>query len=172
MKILHIGQMIGGLDIYIRNSITFASGDMDYVIMHGRDDYRIPLFCKGKEVKEYPTSLQRNLNPWNDMQALYQAIKIIRKERPDIIHCHSAKGGIIGRVAGFITHTPTLYTPHGYSFLCSPSPLKRWLFKTIERITRCNSYMLACGESEMELGVCEVGYSNKKALCWHNCVAI
>ena len=106
------------------------------------------------------------------MQTLYQAIRIIQKERPDVIHCHSAKGGIIGRVAGFITHTPTLYTPHGYSFLCSPSPLKRWLFKTIERITRCNSYMLACGESEMGLGVSEVGYSDKKALCWHNCVPI
>ena len=40
MKVLHIGQMIGGLDVYIRNSITFASGSLDYVIMHGKDDYK------------------------------------------------------------------------------------------------------------------------------------
>lgn len=172
MKVLHIGQMIGGLDIYIRNSITFASGDMDYVIMHGKEDYKTPLYCKGKEVKEYSSSLQRNINPWKDLQTLYQAIKIIRKENPDVIHCHSAKGGLIGRCAGFFMHTPTLYTPHGYSFLCSPSPLKQWLFKIIERATRCRSYMLACGESEMDLGIKEVGYSKDKALCWHNCVAI
>ena len=75
MKILHIGQMIGGLDVYIRNSIQFASGDLDYVIMHGMDDYKTPVYCKGKEVKEYSSSLQRNLNPWKDVQTLYQAIR-------------------------------------------------------------------------------------------------
>ena len=53
MKVLHIGQMIGGLDIYIRNSITFASGSLDYVIMHGKDDYKSPIYCNGKVIKEY-----------------------------------------------------------------------------------------------------------------------
>ena len=172
MKVLHIGQMIGGLDIYIRNSITFASGDMDYVIMHGKEDYKTPLYCKGKEVKEYSSSLQRNINPWKDLQTLYQAIKIIRKENPDVIHCHSAKGGIIGRIAGFMTGTPTLYTPHGFSFLCSPSKKKQWVYKTLERVARLDSYMLACGESEQRIGINEIGYSENKALCWHNCVAI
>ena len=172
MKILHIGQMIGGLDDYIRNSIQFASVDLDYVIMHGMDDYKTPVYCKGKEVKEYSSSLQRNLNPWKDVQTLYQAIRIIYKERPDVVHCHSAKGGIIGRIAGFITNTPTLYTPHGYSFLCTPSPTKQWVYKTIERITKCGSYMLACGESEMKLGIDKIGYNDEKALCWHNCAAI
>lgn len=172
MKVLHIGQMIGGLDIYIRNSITYASGSLEYVIMHGMDDYKFPIYCKDKEVKEYSSSLQRNLNPWKDLKTLYQAVKIIRKESPDVVHCHSAKGGIIGRIAGYITQTPTLYTPHGYSFLCTPSPMKQWVYKTIERITKCGSYMLACGESEMELGIDKIGYSDEKALCWHNCAAI
>ena len=81
--------MIGGLDVYIRNSIQFASGDLDYVIMHGMDDYKTPVYCKGKEVKEYSSSLQRNLNPWKDVQTLYQAIRIISKERPDVVHCHT-----------------------------------------------------------------------------------
>ena len=51
MKVLHIGQMIGGLDIYIRNSITFASGSLDYVIMHGKDDYKSPIYCNGNYIR-------------------------------------------------------------------------------------------------------------------------
>lgn len=172
MKVLHIGQLIGGLDIYIRNSIAFASGNIEYVIMHGVDDKSAPVYSKGKEVREYRTALQRDLNPLKDCKALWQAIHIIRKEKPDIIHCHSAKGGIIGRVAGFLTGTPTLYTPHGFSFLCSPSKKKQWMYKMLERMARLNSYMLACGESEQQLGINEVGYSEEKALCWHNCVSI
>ena len=170
MKILHVGQMIGGLDIYIRNTITFASGEMEYVIMHGEGDNNAPVYSQDREVKEYLTALQRELNPYRDAKALWQAIRIILREKPDVIHCHSAKGGIIGRVAGFVTHTPTLYTPHGFSFLCSPSKKKQWIYKALERMARLDSFMLACGESEQQLGIHEIGYSKKKALCWHNCV--
>ena len=172
MKVLHIGQLIGGLDIYIRNSITYASGDIQYIIMHGKNDNNKPIFSKGKPVKEFKTNLQRNLNPIKDFIALFEAIYIIIREQPDVIHCHSAKGGIIGRIAGFITRTPTLYTPHGFSFLCSPSSKLKWIYKFIEKKTRCSSYMLACGESEQKLGITEVGYKKEKALCWHNCVAL
>lgn len=172
MKVLHIGQLIGGLDIYIRNSITFASGNIEYVIMHGEADNNRPIYSNGKEVKEYKTALQRELSIAKDCRTLWQAIRIIRKEKPDVIHCHSAKGGIIGRIAGFLTHTPTLYTPHGFSFLCSPSKEKQWVYKTLERMARLDSIMLACGESEQELGISEIGYPKERALCWHNCVSI
>ena len=171
MKVLHIGQMIGGLDVYIRNSITYASGGIEYVIMYGKGDDAKPVVCHGKKVKQYKTSLQRKLSPIMDLKALIEAVKIIKKEKPDVVHCHSAKGGIVGRIAGFLTKTPTLYTPHGYSFLCTPNKTVQLVYKVIERITRCNAYMLACGESEQELGKREIGYTDNKALCWHNCVA-
>lgn len=170
MKVLHIGQLIGGLDVYIRNSISYASGNIEYVLIHGEGDNSMPVYSNGKKVKEYATALQRDLNPFRDVKALWQTIRIIRREKPDVIHCHSAKGGIIGRIVGFITGTPTLYTPHGFSFLCSPSKKRQWVYKTLERMARLNSYMLACGESEQKLGVDEIGYSKEKALCWHNCV--
>ena len=110
----------------------------------------------------------RSLNPLNDLKALREAVKIIRKEKPDVIHCHSAKGGIIGRTAGWITGVKTFYTPHAFSYLCTPSKLKRWVFMTIERLTRFETYVLACSESEQEMAIKEVGYSKEHALVWHN----
>ena len=61
-------------------------------------------------------------------------------------------------------------TDVGFSDYCSPSAIKRFVFKTIERITRFGSYMLACGEGEQMLGEIEIGYKGNKSLCWHNCV--
>lgn len=58
-------------------------------------------------MKEYPISLFRSLNPVNDLKALMQTVK----KKTDVIHCHSAKGGVIGRTAGWLPHTPTCYTP-------------------------------------------------------------
>lgn len=47
MKILHIGQMIGGLDIYIRNSIIYNKVEgNEYVIACGKDDKHQPVIRK------------------------------------------------------------------------------------------------------------------------------
>lgn len=117
MKIMHIGQLIGGLDVYIRNSVAYLNDEfIDFVIIHGKDDKSRPVIRNNNIVKEYTVSLSRSLNFWKDLLCLIQVIKLIVKERPDKIHCHSAKGGMIGRVAGLLTQTKTFYTPHAFHF--------------------------------------------------------
>ena len=170
MKILHIGQLIGGLDIYIRNSIAHTDETFEFVIAHGEGDQSKPVIKNRKTVKEYKISLYRELNPFKDLKGLIQAIKIIRKEKPDLIHCHSAKGGVIGRFAGFFTGTPTLYTPHAFSFFSTQSKLKKTIFTCLEKVAKLNSYLLACSESEQEIGIKQIGYKTDKALVWSNSV--
>ena len=170
MKILHVGQMIGGLDIYIRNSIVYNMADNDYVIVCGEADKHNPVMRGGDTIREYHVSLYRSLNPFKDLKALLQTVKIIKKERPDVIHCHSAKGGVIGRTAGWLTHTPTCYTPHAFSYLCTPSELKRKIYLAIEKLTKFKTFVLACSESEQQMAKDDVGYDEKHALVWHNAV--
>lgn len=171
MKIMHIGQMIGGLDIYIRNSIMNCKDElMEFVIVCGKDDKHQPVIRKGKAIREHHISLYRNLNPLHDFTGFLQVIRCIVKEKPDIIHCHSAKGGIFGRVAGWLTGKKTFYTAHAFSFLCTSSHLKRQIFLFLERLTKMNAYLLACSESERMMGIQEVKYSEDHALLWHNSV--
>jgi len=74
MKILHIGQMIGGLDIYIRNSIIYNKVEgNEYIIVCGKDKHQ-SVIRNGIEVKEYPISLFRSLNTVNDLKALMEAV--------------------------------------------------------------------------------------------------
>lgn len=170
MKILHVGQMIGGLDIYIRNTICYADKDFEYVIVHGKDDKNRPVIKNGVAVKEYSIDLYRALNPYKDFKAIFQTIMIIKKENPDVIHCHSAKGGVVGRIAGYLTHTKTFYTPHAFSFLSSESLVKSKIYLMLERMVKFNSYLLACSESERVLGVEKVHYNKEHALAWSNSV--
>ena len=163
--------MIGGLDIYIRNSITHCKDEsFEFVIVCGRDDKHQPVTRNGKEIPEYHISLYRSLNPFHDLLGLFQTIRCIVREKPDVIHCHSAKGGIIGRLAGWITGKRTFYTAHAFSFLCTPSKIKRNIFKAIERFTKMNAYLLACSESERLMGINDVKYKEERALVWHNAV--
>lgn len=170
IKVLHVGQLIGGLEVYIRNTVNYADNRFEFVIAHGESDKSKPVMKNNVPVKEYKISLYRELNPLKDLKGLMQVLRIIRQEQPDIIHCHSAKGGVIGRVAGWMTHTKTFYTPHAFSFLSTASSLKKRIYLMVERGVKFDSYLLACSGSERELGMKEVHYKQDRALVWNNAV--
>lgn len=170
MKILHIGNLKSGIDTYVRNTVALASDKFEFVIVNGADDNSKPYMRHGKQVKTYSIDMYRALNPVKDMKAVMQAIKIIKKEKPDLVHCHSAKGGVIGRFAAFFTGTKVVYTAHAFSFLSAESAKKKQIFLLLEKIAKLNSYLLACSGSERELGIRVVGFKEKKAFAWNNAV--
>lgn len=170
MKILHIGNLKSGIDTYVRNTVALASDKFEFVIVNGADDNSKPYMRHGKQVKTYSIDMYRALNPVKDMKAVMQAIKIIKKEKPDLVHCHSAKGGVIGRFAAFFTGTKVVYTAHAFSFLSAESAKKKKVFLLLEKIAKLNSCLLACSGSERELGIKVVGFKVKKAFAWNNAV--
>ena len=170
MKILHIGNIKSGIDTYVRNTVAKASDDFEFVIVGGADDNSEPFIRHGKQVKTYQIDMYRALNPIKDVKAVMQAIRIIRKERPDLVHCHSAKGGVIGRFAAFLTGTKVAYTAHAFSFLSAESKKKAFIFLLLEKIAKLNSYLLACSGSERTLGIEKVGFCERKAFAWNNAV--
>lgn len=170
MKILHIGNLKSGIDTYVRNTVALASDKFEFVIVNGADDNSKPYMRHGKQVKMYSIDMYRALNPVKDIKAVMQAIKIIIKEKPDLVHCHSAKGGVIGRFAAFFTGTKVVYTAHAFSFLSAESAKKKQIFLLLEKIAKLNSYLLACSGSERELGIKVVGFKEKMAFAWNNAV--
>lgn len=170
MKILHIGNLKSGIDTYVRNTVALASDKFEFVIVNGADDNSKPYMRHGKQVKTYSIDMYRALNPVKDIKAVMQAIKIIKKEKADLVHCHSAKGGVIGRFAAFLTGTKVVYTAHAFSFLSAESAKKKQIFLLLEKIAKLNSYLLACSDSERELGIKVVGFNEKKAFAWNNAV--
>ena len=98
------------------------------------------------EVKNFT----RSINPLKDLKAIPEVKKIAAEVHPDIIHLHSSKAGVIGRIAFNGKNIPLFYTPHGYSFLMENyKPLKRWIFKAIESLcTKRNCTTISCSVGE------------------------
>ena len=92
----------------------------------------------------------REINPINDCKSIFEVKQIVKKIEPDIIHLHSSKAGVIGRIAFNGKKTPIFYTPHGYSFLMQNyKPIKRIIFKVIETVlAKRNCVTISCGEGE------------------------
>jgi glycosyltransferase involved in cell wall biosynthesis len=80
--------------------------------------------------------LCRQINPVNDLLAIKFTIAMLKEYKPDIIHCHSSKAGIIGRIAGkLVGKSKVVYTPHAYA-IQNPniSKLKWFICKIAEQI--------------------------------------
>ena len=61
--------------------------------------------------------LVRPVQPWKDWKALRRLRKLFRQERPDIVHTHSGKAGVVGRLAAAEAAVPVIiHTIHGPSF--------------------------------------------------------
>lgn len=79
--------------------------------------------------------LIREINPLKDFKAFIEIYKILKKEKPDIVHTHSSKAGILGRFTAFICRTKNIiHTIHGFPFNDTQSFFKKNLYITLERL--------------------------------------
>jgi glycosyltransferase involved in cell wall biosynthesis len=78
--------------------------------------------------------MSRSINPINDLKAYNKIRKIIRQFKPDIVHTHASKAGLLGRLAAIHENTPVIvHTFHGHVFHSYFNPL---ITKTIINIER------------------------------------
>jgi glycosyltransferase involved in cell wall biosynthesis len=89
---------------------------------------------KGVEVINIP-SLLRRISPLNDLIALISIFQLLHQSKPDIVHTHTSKAGILGRLAAWMARVPIIiHTPHGHVFYGHfPKSLSR-MFLHIENL--------------------------------------
>ncbi|MDM8527691.1 glycosyltransferase family 4 protein [Anaerolineales bacterium HSG24] len=79
--------------------------------------------------------LQRAINLIIDSRAVKECIKLIRQLKPDVIHAHSSKAGLVARLAAKATDTPIVFTAHGWGFKPGVPPIRRGVVWTTELLT-------------------------------------
>jgi glycosyltransferase involved in cell wall biosynthesis len=86
----------------------------------------------GFDVRVVP-SLRRSIHPWRDAAALQGLLKELRSVRPDLVHTHSSKAGILGRGAAARLRLPAVHTIHGAAFHYGQHPLVYRSYVAAER---------------------------------------
>ncbi len=113
-------------------------------------------------IKNYRVEqLVREISPLKDIIAFLKIYKIIKKEKPDIVHTHSSKAGFIGRWSAWfynffsvVSHhssviTKIVHTPHGHVFYGYFGKIKSMFFLLLEKITvKITDKLVALTEGE------------------------
>jgi glycosyltransferase involved in cell wall biosynthesis len=108
--------------VLVTGRLDKGEGDMSYLL-------------GSQEGVRWVGSMSRPVSIWSDLVAFVRILRILRKERPEIVHTHTAKAGALGRVAASLMRVPvSIHTYHGHVLqgYFSPSQTRLWVW--IERL--------------------------------------
>ncbi len=101
-------------------------------------------------------NLVRPLHPIADVRAYGEIRALIEQRKPDIVHCHSSKAGLLGRLAAQREHVPVVFTVHGWAFEDGISPFRRAVGLVAEHAARraCkNQHIITVADADRELAL-------------------
>lgn len=166
MKVIHVVEALaGGVYTYFKDLSHFMGQDeisknvKTYIIYSNKRKEILPeniIKDFSKNVILIPLEMERELNLVKDLSTTFKLRKLFNEINPDVIHLHSSKAGVVGRLAKFLTfkRIKTFYTPHGYAFLRQDiSKKKQFLYKFIEKNIQVffGGITIACGDTEYKI---------------------
>jgi glycosyltransferase involved in cell wall biosynthesis len=126
---------LGGAQVHVRDlaASTAAEGHSATVITSGGGPLIDQLRAQGT-----PTIVLRHLcmpiAPVRDVRALSEIRGVLKELRPDLLTAHSAKAGILGRLAARPLNIPVVLTAHGWTFTPGIPRGPAAVYRTIERL--------------------------------------
>ena len=146
-------SMATGIYFFLNSLLNSLCEDYDIVIVYA-ERYETP-----KDIRDQfddriklirMDTFRRGMDPRMIWASQRELRRIIKEEKPDIIHLNSSMAGIVGRIAAAGSGISVLYTPHLFSFLQpSFSRGKRLIFGAAEWIlARMGGYIIGVSESE------------------------
>jgi len=116
---------------------------------HGQDEDSSEFIINGMGLNaEIIPDMQREISPVNDISVYNKIKQIIRDFKPDIVHTHAAKAGMLGRRAAYSMGVPVIvHTFHGHVFHSYFNPVKTATFIQLERaLAKRTSKIIAISE--------------------------
>ncbi len=111
--------------------------------------------------------LERPINPLKDLFALIEIYRFIKKNNIEIVHTHSSKAGILGRLAARVAKVRIiLHTVHGWSFNDYQPRAERLFFIWLERLSaRFSDKLVVASNYDRQKGLDNhIGKKNKYSL--------
>lgn len=129
-----------------RHEVTLASGPHKDLPAELREGLRL----KGVRYRVLP-HLVRSVSPVHDVICLFLLWRLIRKEKFDLVHTHSSKAGLLGRLAARLSGVKAVvHTPHGHVFYGYFGRIQSAVFLQLERrLARITDVFIALTDQGM-----------------------
>lgn len=132
IRITTIPESLGGL---LTGQLRFMADYYEVIGISSSSDKVLDQVGNKEEVKVIPVEMTRKITPIKDLKAVWQLYKILKVEKPFIVHSHTPKAGTLGMIAAYLAKVPNrLHTIAGLPLL-EATGKKRWLLDMVEKLT-------------------------------------
>ena len=105
-----------GAPRHVESIVNGLQSDFQFVLMFGENGPVSDRLKRRGHSVHVVEEMRTSINPFKDLIAFIKLAKLIRACQPDIIHCHSAKAGMLGRLLAFTYRIQWIYTVHGWGW--------------------------------------------------------
>ena len=144
MRILQLITLceLGGAQAVVVNLANSLCGQHEVIVAAGEGDGKMWCLLDEKVQCVHLPSLRRALSPLHELKAIAEMHQLYQRYRPDIIHLHSSKTGLLGRLA--FPKSKIVYTVHGFDSIRimyrKYLPLEKYMQKRCQAIVAVSKY--------------------------------
>jgi glycosyltransferase involved in cell wall biosynthesis len=155
-KLVHVSTSDMSIGVLLLNQLLhYRDAGYDVVAVCSPGPYLERVEQAGIRVVTVP--MIRAITPLADLKSLWGLVRVFRRERPDIVHTHTPKAGLLGQWAARLAGVPArVHTIHGLYFPSGMTPRTRPLFVGLERVTMAfSNLVLSQNPEDMPVVVAE-----------------
>lgn len=134
-KIIRITTIPSSMRVLLKEQLKFMSQFYEVIAVSSDDACFDAMLEEQGGIRGVRIEMTRKITPIKDFIALLKLIRFFIKEKPDIVHTHTPKAGLLGMLAAWITGVPNRYHTVAGLPLMVASGSKRKLLNFIERLT-------------------------------------
>ena len=134
-KLIRITTVPMSLKHLLKGQMSFMSENGFDVIMISSDGKGLKDVIENEKCSHFIIPLTRKITPFKDLIATFSLYRLLIKDKPDIVHTHTPKAGIVGMLASFLARVPVrLHTVAGLP-LVEAKGMKRVILNLVEKLT-------------------------------------
>jgi glycosyltransferase involved in cell wall biosynthesis len=135
-KIVRITTVPSSLWGLLKGQLEFMSQHYDILAVSSKGENNfLEKIGKDQGIRVHDVEMTRTISPLRDLKSVYLLYKLLKKEKPFIVHSHTPKAGTVGMIAARLANVPhRLHTIAGLP-LVEATGFKRFILNTVEKIT-------------------------------------
>ena len=159
MKLLRITTVPSSLSILLKGQLRFMQENGFEVIAVSSDGNLVTDFISNEACRHVVIPMTRTISPIADLKALITMCKLLRKEKPMIVHSHTPKAGMVAMLAAYVTRVPIrLHTVAGLP-LMEAKGIKRMVLNAVEKITYACASKVYSNSAKLARFIIEQGFA-------------
>lgn len=163
-KLLRITTVPISLNILLKGQLKYMQENGFEVVTASATGSEVEEVIEREGVKHYALPFTRVISPFRDLICLIQTIHLIKRIKPDIIHTHTPKAGLLGMMAGWCVGVPhRLHTVAGMP-LMEANGLTKIVLRWAENLTYKCATQVYPNSSKLEKWIYNNLVTNKKKL--------